>query len=116
MDQVAVPQPRLRRAHGTTVGVVIGGEPGVLTVGHNRDGVPYWMQLRVGAHGSTASGLTDALATAMIVGLQHDVPPAALTDALRRIDLAQPGDDHADPLAETFTSVGRSGLVEMADQ
>lgn len=71
------------------------------------------MQLRVGAHGSTASGLTDALATAVTVGLQHGVPAAALADALRRVNLGQPGDDHADLLVETFTSVGLAALAEV---
>ncbi|MEV6928121.1 hypothetical protein AB0M46_26975 [Dactylosporangium sp. NPDC051485] len=96
--------------------VVIGGEHGVLTVGHsggNGDGAPCWMQLRVGAHGSAVSGLTDALATAVTVGLQHGVPPAAVADELCRIDGSQPG-EHADALAEMLTSVGRAGLAGAA--
>lgn len=112
MGHVAVPQPRVRRGSGTTVDVVIGGEPGVLTVEHSGDGAPCWMQLRVGVHGSGVSGLTDALATAVTVGLQHGVPPAALADALRRIDAGRPG-EHGDLLVETFTSVGLAGPAEV---
>jgi len=114
MNQGAVPQPRVRRASGTTTDVVIGDESGVLTVGHGQEGAPCWMQLRVGAHGSVVSGLTDALATAVTVGLQHGVPPAALADALRRIDFDRPGEEHANLLVETFTSMSAAGLAEVA--
>jgi len=116
MGQGAVPQPRVRRRSGTTVDVVIGGEHGMLTVGHtggSGDGAPCWMQLRVGTHGSAVSGLTDALATAVTVGLQHGVPLAAVTDALGRIDAGQPGGP-ADVLVEMLTSVGRAGQAGVA--
>ena len=119
MGQFAVPQPRARRGSGTTVDVIIGGEPGVLTVAHRGgsgtggDGAPCWMQLRVGVHGSTVSGLTDALATAVTVGLQHGVPTAALADAMRQIDAGQPG-QHADVLVETLTPIGQAGLADVA--
>lgn len=116
MAQIAVPQARVRRGSGTTVDVAIGGEPGALTVEHSGDGAPSWMQLRVGTHGSTVSGLTDALATAVTVGLRHGVPPTVVADALRRIDAGQPGDDHADVLIETFTSVGLASLHDVAER
>lgn len=110
MVQRAIPLPRLRRGSGTTVDIAIAGEPGVLTVAHRGDGAPCWMQLRVGAHGSTVAGLTDALATAVTIGLQHGVPSTAMADALRRIDASLPGDGTAGVLVETFTAAGPADL------
>lgn len=114
MGEVAVPRPRVRRAVGSSVDVTVAGEAGVLTVGRDQHGAPCWVQLRAGVHGSAVAGIADALATAITIGLQHGIPAAALTDALRRPDLGAPGDQPTDLLAETFTETAPAAMVSLA--
>ena len=111
MGELTVPQPRTRRANGSTVDLAIGGVPGVLSVGHGHDGAPCWMQLRVGVHGSAMSGFADALATAVTVGLQHGVPATALAAALREADLAGAGEEHTALLVDALVSVADVAVV-----
>ena len=88
-----MPEPRDRRAVGCTVEFTIGGAPGAMTTGHGPDGGLSRVDLRAGVHGSALAGLADALATAITLGLQHGAPPAAYTDALRRLELDAPAAD-----------------------
>lgn len=89
----AVPGPRERRATGCTVEFTIDGVPGAMTTGHGADGALRRVDLRAGVHGSELAGLADALATAITIGLRHGAPPAAYTDALRRLEVDAPVDD-----------------------
>jgi hypothetical protein len=47
--------------------------------------------LRVGKHGSTLAGLTEALATAASLALQHGTPLAEITDAWQQTQFAPHG-------------------------
>ncbi|MEV6927099.1 hypothetical protein AB0M46_21705 [Dactylosporangium sp. NPDC051485] len=95
--------------------LTIGGEPGVLTVGHGHDGTPYSIQLRVGVHGSAVSGFADALATAVTVGLQRGVPATALAAALREAGIAGAGEEHTQVLVEALASVTAADLLEVIE-
>jgi ribonucleoside-diphosphate reductase alpha chain len=56
----------------------IGGHDGYLTVGLYEDGTPGEIFLRMSKEGSTLSGLMDAFATSISIGLQYGVPLADL--------------------------------------
>ncbi|WP_344611227.1 hypothetical protein [Dactylosporangium salmoneum] len=90
------------------------GEPGVLTVGRGPDGAPCRIELRASVHGSFVAGSTDAFATAITVGLQHGVPAAAFTDALRRAGLGAANEDGTNLLVEMCTTAESAGQVAAA--
>ena len=116
MAEMGVPGAQVRRIVGRTVEVTVDGESGVLTVGRGPDGAPCLVQLRAGVHGSFVAGSTDALATAITAGLQHGVPAAAFTDALRRAGLGTPDEDATNLLAEMCTTAESAGLLAAADR
>ncbi|MEU7171538.1 MULTISPECIES: hypothetical protein [Micromonospora] len=71
-----------RRHAGITVDFVLGGTPGcLLTAGS--DGRLAYVDLRVGKHGSTLAGLTEALSTAITTSLQAGAPLPELVVELR---------------------------------
>ncbi|MEV4515194.1 hypothetical protein AB0K00_40325 [Dactylosporangium sp. NPDC049525] len=96
--------------------VTVAGQPGVLTVGHGPDGAPRRIELRAGVHGSFVAGSADALATAITVVLQHGVPAAAFTDALRHAGLGAPDEDDTNLLVDMCTAAEPAGLVAAANR
>ncbi len=56
----------------------VGGQEGYVTVGLYDDGLPGELFIRMSKEGSTVSGLMDAFATAVSVGLQYGVPLSVL--------------------------------------
>lgn len=56
----------------------VGGQEGYVTVGLYDDGMPGELFIRMSKEGSTVSGLMDAFATAVSVGLQYGVPLSVL--------------------------------------
>lgn len=71
---VDVPHPRRTRAHrapAITTTFQLGDTAGVLTAASHSDGGLAGIELRVGKHGSTLAGLTEAVATATTLALQH---------------------------------------------
>jgi len=81
---VAVRRPVPRRRSGHTTTVTIGGERFCLTANQRDDGSLGEVFLHWGKHGTSAAGLVSGYATALSVGLQHQVPLA---------DLIRPGLD-----------------------
>jgi hypothetical protein len=72
--------PVQRRRAGHTTTVTIGGEQFTLIANQRADGTLGEVFLRGGKHGSSGAGLLDSYATALSVGLAHQVP---LADLLR---------------------------------
>ena len=94
----------------------IDGVPGTMTTGHAADGGLRRVDLRAGVHGSELAGLADALATAITLGLQHGAPPAAYTDALRRLQLDAPaGEATAHALVEALATGATADGTTAAD-
>ncbi|WP_285688968.1 hypothetical protein [Actinoplanes sp. NBRC 103695] len=71
---------RGRRSTGHTRSFQIGDLTGTLTSSAADSGGSAGFDLRVGTHGSTLAGLTDALATATSLALQHGAPLLAVTE------------------------------------
>jgi ribonucleoside-diphosphate reductase alpha chain len=70
-----------RRRTGHTTSFQIGDLAGTLTTSTAGDGTTAArIDLRVGTHGTTLAGLTDALATAASLALQHGAPLPAIAD------------------------------------
>jgi hypothetical protein len=87
-----VPVQRRRAGHTTTV--TIGGEQFILVANQRADGTLGEVFLRAGKHGSGGAGLLDGYATALSVGLAHQVP---LADLLRSgLDLHFTPSGHTD--------------------
>ena len=63
-----------RRRVSRTTQFKIGGVAGYFTVGHYDDGKPGELFLKVAKQGSTLSGILDALAISVSLGLQNGVP------------------------------------------
>ncbi|MGW3787597.1 TSCPD domain-containing protein [Micromonospora chokoriensis] len=77
------PQRRAtRRYTGTTTDFVLDGTTGRLTTATSSDQLTH-VDLRVGKHGSTLAGLTEALSTAITTGLQAGAPPSEFVASLR---------------------------------
>ncbi|WP_203843241.1 hypothetical protein [Winogradskya humida] len=70
-----------RRWSGHTTSFRIEDLAGTVTTHRTGDGTTAGFDLRVGTHGSTMAGLTDALAAAASLALQHGAPLASITDA-----------------------------------
>jgi ribonucleoside-diphosphate reductase alpha chain len=71
-----LPNDRLAVTHKFEVG----GHEGYLTVGMYEDGKPGEIFITISKEGSTISGLMDALATAISIGLQYGVPIETFVD------------------------------------
>lgn len=72
----------LRRSAGHTTAFQIGDVTGTLTTAVLADTTTAaTIDLRVGKHGSTLAGLSEALATAASLAWQHGAPLAEITDA-----------------------------------
>lgn len=69
-----------QRRHGHTSTVTIGGERFTITANHRADGTLCEVFIRHGKHGSGAAGLMDGYATALTIGLAHQVPLAVLIE------------------------------------
>jgi hypothetical protein len=69
-----------RRRIGLTTSFQIDNLTGILTSSPAGTGTLTGFDLRVGTHGSTLAGLTDALATAASLALQQGAPLSALAD------------------------------------
>jgi hypothetical protein len=67
---------------GYTVSFSVGHTAGTLTAIAAPDGALQEVLLRVGNHGSTVAGLTEALATGISTALSQGVPLTVLADAL----------------------------------
>jgi hypothetical protein len=82
----------LRRRLGHTIDFQIGDLTGTLTTaisGHDTTATSF--HLRVGRHGSTLAGLTDALGTAACLAWRHGAPRAEITDAWQQTRFAPHG-------------------------
>jgi ribonucleoside-diphosphate reductase alpha chain len=66
---------------GTTYGFKVGDIKGYLITCENRDGKLCEIFIRVAKQGSTLAAIVDALAKAVSLGLQHDVPLQYYIDA-----------------------------------
>ena len=81
-DQVAAPRrrrlPDERRAINHKF--VVGGHKGYITVGLYDDGTPGEMFITMAKEGSVISGLMDAFATSVSIGLQYGVPLQVLVN------------------------------------
>jgi len=71
----------LRRSAGHTTAFQVGDLTGTLTTAARNAPMAVTVDLRVGKHGSTLAGLTEALATAASLAWQHGTPLAEITDA-----------------------------------
>jgi hypothetical protein len=81
-----------RRRAGHTTAFQIEDLTGTLTVAlSDDDPTAATVDLRVGKHGSTLAGLTEALATAASLALQHGTPLAEITDAWQQTRFAPHG-------------------------
>ncbi|MEV0003405.1 hypothetical protein AB0H28_14110 [Micromonospora sp. NPDC050980] len=77
------PQRRApRRYTGTTTDFVLDGTTGRLTTATSFGSLTH-VELRVGKHGSTLAGLTEALSTAITTGLQAGAPLPEFVAPLR---------------------------------
>ena len=84
-------QERRRRA-GHTTAFHIGDLTGTLTTVVSTDtATAAAFDLRVGKHGSTLAGLTDALSTAASLAWQHGTPLTEITDAWQQTRFAPHG-------------------------
>lgn len=63
-----------RHAASTTSPIALDGEHGTLTVAHDSADRVTLVHLRLGRHGSTVHGLSDALSTALTLALRHGAP------------------------------------------
>jgi hypothetical protein len=80
-DRRTSPNPVEQRL-GRTTAFTIGDLTGILTTTPaGEDTIATTFDLRVGKHGSTLAGLTDALAAAASLALQHGTPLEEITDA-----------------------------------
>jgi ribonucleoside-diphosphate reductase alpha chain len=77
-SQHAITMPRVRR--GETTRFVLGDHVGYLTSGRTAHGTIGEVSLRIAKQGSTLGGLTDALGSAMSLGLQAGAPLQEFTD------------------------------------
>jgi hypothetical protein len=83
-----------RRRAGLTTTVTIGGEKFTVIANQRADGTLGEVFIRGGKHGSSGAGLLDSYATALSVGLAHQVP---LADLLRSgLDLRFAPSGHTD--------------------
>ncbi|MGI5185423.1 hypothetical protein ACQEVZ_55180 [Dactylosporangium sp. CA-152071] len=80
----------------------VAGEAGVLSTGYADEGTLRRLDLRVGVHGSHLSGLAEAIAVAVTVGLQHGAPAAEYVSVLRLA--VDPGS--AEPVALDLLTAG----------
>jgi hypothetical protein len=81
-----VPTPRRplpQRASAFTTSFVVGDTAGVLIAAAHRDGDLAGFELRVGKHGSTLAGMTDAIGAAASIALQHGAPLTEMTEQWR---------------------------------
>jgi hypothetical protein len=76
--EVPVQRQLPRRRSGYTTAVTIGGEAFWVTTNEGTDGALGEVFIRHGKHGTSGAGLMDMFATALSVGLAHQVPLAAL--------------------------------------
>lgn len=100
--------PRMRA--GYTVGFRVGGEPATLTATAMPDGHLGEVALRVGKHGSTLAGMTDAFSTAVSVALGHGAPLGVLADELRGTRFGPAGhtdDDEIGPASSIVDYLAR---------
>lgn len=81
------PAPRrnklTRDRHSLTHKFAIGGHEGYITVGLYADGAPGEIFIKMAKEGSAISGLVDAFATAVSIGLQHGVPLPLLIEKFK---------------------------------
>ena len=63
-----------RTAASTTSPLTLDGHPGTVTVARDATGRPVLVDLRLGSHGTTLHGLSDALSTALTLALAHGAP------------------------------------------
>ncbi|MFV2104685.1 hypothetical protein [Micromonospora sp. LOL_024] len=101
MSETTVP----RRAAGVTSQFMIDGVPGHLMTAAAASGALTHVDLRVGKHGSTLAGLTNALATAITTGLRGGTPAVVFVDELRHTRYVPAGATN-DPDLPHATSLG----------
>ncbi|MEU0156488.1 TSCPD domain-containing protein [Micromonospora fulviviridis] len=101
MSETFMPQ----RAAGVTRQFMIDGVPGRLMTAAAASGALTHVDLRMGKHGSTLAGLTDALSTAITTGLRGGTPTAVFVDELRHTRYV-PAGPTSDPDLPHATSLG----------
>lgn len=97
--------PAPRRTVGTTTEFVLDGTPGRLVIAAAAADRVAHVELRVGKHGSTLAGLTDALSTAITTGLHAGAPVSEFVAELRHTRYVPAGRTD-DPDVPEATSVG----------
>jgi len=100
----AAPRRPPRRRVSQTRSYEIADAAGLVTTGTYDDLSLAEVDLRMGKHGSTLSGLMDAVGTAWTVGLQHGVPLADYVSRFQGLH-AEPSGVTDDPEIPTATSV-----------
>ncbi|WP_162959228.1 hypothetical protein [Micromonospora tulbaghiae] len=88
LGRTRIPAPR--RTVGTTTEFVLDGVPGRLVTAAAADRLAH-VELRVGKHGSTLAGLTDALSAAITAGLHAGAPVSEFVAELRHTRYAPAG-------------------------
>jgi len=99
------PTPMPRRAAGVTSQFLIDGVSGRLATAATPGGELTHVELRIGKHGGTLAGLTDALSTAITTALHAGAPTATFIDALRHTRYDPAGTTN-DPDLPYATSLG----------
>lgn len=83
-SQAKVTRAKLpKERNSRTISFWVGPAKGYVTVGEYEDGSPGEIFLRIGKQGSTMSGITDAFAIAVSLGLQYGVPLEAFVSKFR---------------------------------
>ncbi|MEU5945949.1 hypothetical protein ABZ793_10350 [Micromonospora sp. NPDC047465] len=101
LGRTRIPAPR--RTAGTTTEFVLDGTPGRLVITAAADRSVH-VSLHVDKHGSTLAGLTDALSTAITVGLHAGAPVSEFVAELRQTRDA-PAGRTGDPEVPEATSL-----------
>ncbi|MBG0818646.1 hypothetical protein [Planomonospora sp. ID82291] len=89
---------------GITRRFAVGGAEGYLTTAVSKDGTLTQVIVRVGKHGSTLAGLTDALQAIINLGLRHGIPLAEIVRDLVDVSYDPKGATN-DPDIRTAASI-----------
>jgi len=109
----------LRRPPRTRVGYTrafrLGDTGGTLTTGVGREGELGQIILRIGDHGSTLAGMTDAFSTAASLALQHGAPLAEIAEHLRGTRFEPAGQTDDPEITEATSLMDYTGRRLIAD-
>jgi ribonucleoside-diphosphate reductase alpha chain len=96
-----LPDTRVSKTHK----FAIAGHEGYVTVGLYPDGKPGEIFITMSKEGSTISGLMDAFATSISIGLQYGVPLQALVDKFKHTRFEPMGFTHNDEIKQSSSII-----------